>query len=189
MIRARAERLTWEPRCPANGTGGTACRQPGPAPTAQSVHATARELIDTLGLAPLPEEGGFFRVTWRGAHGSAILFLITSEDFSALHRIAEDELWHFHAGDPVEHARIDPSTGALSLVRLGTEVARGETPQLAVPAGHWQGARLAASAHGYALLGCTVTPPWTPAGFSLGSRDALLAAFPRHAAVITRFTR
>ena len=157
--------------------------------TPHGVQADARELIDTLGLAPLPEEGGFFRVTWRGRHGSAILFLITAENFSALHRIAEDELWHFHAGDPVEHVRIDPGTGALTLHQLGTDLARGEIPQLAVPAGHWQGARLAATAHGYALLGCTVTPPWTPAGFALGDRDALTLAFPRHAEVIARFTR
>ena len=74
------------------------------------MNAAARALIERLGLAPLPEEGGFFRVTWRGAHGSAILFLITPEEFSALHRIAQDELWHFHAGDPVEHVRIDPAT-------------------------------------------------------------------------------
>ena len=171
------------------GKGGTACRPRGPAPTAQRVHATSRQLIEILGLAPLPEEGGFFRVTWRGQHGSTILFLITADNFSALHRIAEDELWHFHAGDPVEHVRIDPGTGALTLHQLGTDVARGEIPQLAVPAGHWQGARLAATAHGYALLGCTVTPPWTPAGFALGDRGALTSAFPRHAAVITRFTR
>lgn len=153
------------------------------------MNAAARTLIDSLRLAPLPEEGGFFRVTWRGAHGSAILFLITPADFSALHRIAEDELWHFHAGDPVEHVRIDPDTGVLTTTRLGADVTRGETPQLAVPAGHWQGARLAATGHGYALLGCTVTPPWTPAGFKLGARDALTSAFPQHAAAIARFTR
>lgn len=153
------------------------------------MNAAARALIDSLGLAPLPEEGGFFRVTWRGAHGSAILFLITPADFSALHRIAEDELWHFHAGDPVEHVRIDPDTGVLITTRLGADVARGETPQLTVPAGHWQGARLAATRHGYALLGCTVTPPWTPAGFALGARNALTSAFPQHTAAIARFTR
>ena len=43
------------------------------------MNAAARGLIEGLGLAPLPEEGGFFRVTWRGAHGSAILFLITPD--------------------------------------------------------------------------------------------------------------
>ena len=152
------------------------------------MNAAARGLIEGLGLAPLPEEGGFFRVTWRGAHGSAILFLITPEDFSALHRIAQDELWHFHAGDPVEHVRIDPSTGEAVVSRLGADVTRGETPQVAVPAGHWQGARLVAGTHGYALLGCTVTPPWTPEGFELGARERLTADFPGHAAWIAQLT-
>jgi predicted cupin superfamily sugar epimerase len=152
------------------------------------MNAAARALIERLGLAPLPEEGGFFRVTWRGAHGSAILFLITPEEFSALHRIAQDELWHFHAGDPVEHVRINPATGEVEVNRLGADVARGETPQIAVPAGHWQGARIVGGTHGYALLGCTVTPPWTPEGFELGARERLTADFPGHAAWIAQLT-
>ncbi|MFM9030772.1 MAG: hypothetical protein ACKOTF_08840 [Opitutaceae bacterium] len=49
--------------------------------------------------------------------------------------------------------------------------------------------RLAAGAHRYALPGCTVAPPWTPAGFALGAREAMTARFPQHAAVIARFTR
>lgn len=153
------------------------------------MNAATRALIDALDLAPLPEEGGFFRVTWRGSHGSAILFLITPEEFSALHRIAQDELWHFHAGDPVEHLRIDPASGEAAVTRLGADIARGEAPQLVVPAGHWQGARSAAGPHGYALLGCTVTPPWTPEGFELGSGDQLAAAYPRQVEWIRRLTR
>ena len=56
------------------------------------MHDEAARVIAALGLEPLPHEGGFFRQTWRGELGSAILFLITPENFSAVHRIAQQEL-------------------------------------------------------------------------------------------------
>jgi predicted cupin superfamily sugar epimerase len=157
-------------------------------------HDPAHELIARLGLEPLPHEGGFFRATWRSETASAILFLITPRDFSALHRIAQDEIWHFHAGDPVEHVQLDPGTGAWRMTRLGADVLAGEAPQVVVPAGVWQGARLAArppdrAAHGFALIGCTVSPPWEQRGFALGARRALTREFPAAAPWIAALTR
>lgn len=149
----------------------------------------ARQVIATLGLQPLPLEGGYFRETHRTATFSGILFLLTPGDFSALHRLAQDEVWHFHAGDPVEHVQIDPRTGTLCITRLGPAATSGDTPGVLVPAGHWQGARVATAGCGYALLSCTVSPPWDDAGFGLADRAALLAAFPELGAVVTRLTR
>ena len=62
------------------------------------MNAAAQAIVTRLQLEPLPHEGGFFRVTWRNATASAIYFLITPEHFSALHRLAQDEIWFFHAG-------------------------------------------------------------------------------------------
>lgn len=153
------------------------------------MNAAAREVITALRLEPLPHEGGFFRATWRNATSSAILFLLTPEDFSALHRIAQDEVWHFHAGDPVEHVQFDAAAGGVRRHRLGPDVTRGDVPQLVVPAGCWQGARLAAGHQGFTLLGCTVSPPWEERGFALAERAALTAEFPAHAAMIHALTR
>jgi hypothetical protein len=155
------------------------------------VNAAARQLIATLQLEPLAGEGGFFRRTWRNATASAIYFLITPDDFSALHRLAQDELWHFYGGDRVEHVQLDPRTGTLRVVRMGIDILAGDEPQVVVPAGNWQGARLATSAagHGWSLLGCTVSPPWDERGFELGVRDDLLAQFPRNATWIRALTR
>lgn len=151
----------------------------------------AETLIRLLRLEPLPGEGGFFRQTWSGRHASAMLFLLTRNDFSALHRLDRDEMWHFYRGHSVEHCRLDPSSGEMSVVRLGVDVLAGELPQLIVPAGCWQGARLApeASDDDFALLGCTVSPPWDPACFTLGKRDGLRSEFPGHAAMIGALTR
>lgn len=153
------------------------------------MNAAAREVIAALRLEPLPHEGGYFRATWRNATSSAILFLLTPEDFSALHCLAQDEVWHFHAGDRVEHVQFGPPGGAMIRHRLGPAVTHGDLPQLVVPAGRWQGARLAEVRLGYALLGCTVSPPWDEKGFALAARTALTAEFPAHAEIIRALTR
>ncbi len=153
------------------------------------MNAAAQAIVTRLRLEPLPQEGGFFRVTWRTATASAIQFLITPEHFSALHRLAQDEVWFFHAGDPVEHLRLDPRAGAAQVTRLGPAVATGDLPQIVVPAGVWQGARTAGDRHGYALLGCTVSPPWAESGFELGHRESLQHAFPAAHTLIQTLTR
>lgn len=166
---------------------------------ARDVNAEAEDIIRQLELAPLPGEGGFFRQTWvsstRLANGraasSAIWFLLTTDVFSALHRIPAEELWHFHAGDPVDHVYLHPTGGDVHVNVLGVELAGGQRPQLAVPGGVWQGARLkkGPQSHGWALLGCTVTPAWSEAEFELGERAALTREFPGAAQWIGALTR
>ena len=153
------------------------------------MNTAARQLLTALRLEPLPREGGFFRVTWRKATASAIYFLITPEHFSALHRLAQDEVWHFYSGDPVEHLRLDPRCGDAHVAHLGPDAVSGGSPQIIVPAGVWQGARTAEDRHGYSLLGCTVSPPWDEGGFELGDRDLLQAAFPAQRELIRALTR
>jgi len=153
--------------------------------------STAAQLIEQLRLEPLPGEGGYFRQTSRRPTASAIFFLLTPGDFSALHRIAQDEVWHFYAGDRVEHVQF-AADGSVQVARMGPDVLAGDQPQVIVPAGIWQGARLAPAmtpGAGYALLGCTVSPPWDERGFELGARAALLAGFPAHAGWVHALTR
>ena len=163
------------------------------------MNAEAEKIIAQLGLAPLPREGGFFRPSWVStarlangrAAGSAIWFLLTADDFSALHRMPAEELWHFYAGDPVEHVTLDTAAGTARVTVLGPELLAGQQPQLTVPGGVWQGARLLPTGRqrGWALLGCTVTPAWDEREFELGSRAALLGEFPGAAGWIGALTR
>jgi len=78
-------------------------------------------LIDFYGLAPLPREGGRFRRTWAGPmrpdgrpEGSAIVMLLTAEpgDFSALHRLPTDEIWHYYRGDPLTLLLLSEEAGS-----------------------------------------------------------------------------
>lgn len=162
------------------------------------MNAEAAAIIAQLGLVPLPQEGGFFRQTWLGAEklangraaAGAIYFLLTPQDFSALHRLVIPELWHFYAGDPVEHTQLGPKPPNVASTTLGPNVLAGHIPQLLVPAGVWQGARLAIGwNHGWALVGTTTSPAWTEADFEPGRRGELLRDFPALGTLIAALTR
>jgi len=165
---------------------------------------TAAQVIALLGLEPHPEEGGYFRETYRAAGSvpfgtgpdgaaaarsasTAIYYLLTPETFSHMHTVASDEVFHFYLGDPVEQLRIDPDTGRSETVVLGHDIAAGQAPQSLVPAGVWQGARLIAGG-AWALLGATVAPGFDYADYAHGDREALRLLCPGQAALIDALT-
>jgi predicted cupin superfamily sugar epimerase len=158
-------------------------------------HLTAWEVVRLLQLEPLDQEGGYFRRTDESATvlpggkraWSMIYFLVTPEGFSAMHRVAEDEIWTFHAGDPLESLRLRPD-GSGEWVKLGLNLAHGERPQDVVAAQIWQGTRLAAGGR-WALVTCVVAPEFRLVDFELGGREALLAAYPAFADGIRALTR
>jgi len=126
--------------------------------------------IATLGLAPHPE-GGWFAETWRDepagggrGTGTAIYFLLKADEASHWHRVDAVEIWHHHAGAPVDLQLADDEHGPVRTLRLGPDLAAGERPQVIVPVGAWQAAR---PVGGAALVGCTVSPAFVPEGFTL----------------------
>ena len=154
--------------------------------------ATSSEVIAALGLEPHPE-GGFFRETYRAARlvltdrgprsaTTAIFFLVTADRPSRLHRLTSDELWLYHGGAAVEIVTLLPDgrVERATLTRAeDAAVTETQTPQLIVPAGVWQAARLHPGEEGaWALLSCVVTPGFDFEDFELAERDELLAAYP-----------
>ena len=89
------------------------------------------------------------------------------DEFSALHRLRSDELWHFHAGAPLGVVELTPAGARCVEHRLGLDVAAGERPQLVIPAGSWFGARVVGNGR-FTLAGCTVAPGFDFADFELG---------------------
>ncbi|MFE2229376.1 cupin domain-containing protein [Streptomyces kronopolitis] len=153
-------------------------------------------LIAFYGLAPLPREGGRYRRTWAGPErpdgrpeGSAIVMLLTAEpgDFSALHRLPADEIWHFYRGDPLTLLLLAADGGAHTVV-LGPDVLGGQHVQFTVPAGTWMAAEVA-DGGAWTLFGCTMAPGFTFADYEHGDAAALAARFPREAARITALSR
>ncbi len=136
---------------------------------------TADEVIAALGLEPHPE-GGYFRETFRDdlaidgtgrAASTAIYFLLRAGEASHWHTVDAIEIWHWHAGAPLELGIAAPN-GPAAWTRLGPNIANGERPQGIVPRGHWQMARsLSGAADGYSLVGCTVAPGFTFEGFAM----------------------
>lgn len=153
------------------------------------------DLLARYRLEPLPGEGGWFRVhtvsNERDASGrplaSAIHFVVADapEGFSALHRLATPEVWHWREGAPVELLRLFPDGTGQTTV-LGPATAAGQVGAVLVPGGVWQGARALGA---WARLECTMAPAWIEAEFALGSRADLAARWPAWTAAIARLTR
>lgn len=164
---------------------------------------TRDRLIAQFGLAPHPE-GGFFRETYRAADrvlratardapaadraaSTAIYYMLSDDAFSAWHRIRSDEIWHFYAGDPIDVHVID-TNGTLLTHRLGNAIEHEHAVfQAMVPAGQWFAAARVPGRHGFALAGCTVAPGFEFSEFELADLPALIAAYPRQAAILQRF--
>lgn len=151
---------------------------------------TAEEIKSLLNLEPLAVEGGWFRRTYASAStvelpcgsrplSSAIYYLMEAGDFSVMHRLDSDEIYHFYLGDPVEMLQLFPD-GSSAVFVLGPDLAAGQQVQLIVPAGVWQGARLVGGGK-VALLGCTVTPGFEYADFRAGSYAELVEKWPQEA--------
>jgi predicted cupin superfamily sugar epimerase len=167
----------------------------------QDSKLNAQYWIDHLQLRPHPE-GGYYRATYKAElmiaqsalpstfHGeraaaTAIYFLLEGADFSAFHRIAADEVWHFYAGSSLVVHVID-ADGNASKLHLGCET--GEVFQAVVKAGCWFGSRLKEPV-GFALVGCTVAPGFEFEDFELASRSELVDAYPAHRKLIEELTR
>lgn len=156
---------------------------------------TAEDIVRLLELVPLDQEGGYFRrpaeATARGTDGrrlwSTIYFLVTPEGFSAMHRLTVDEIWCFQAGDPIESLRLHPD-GLGGWVRLGPNPTNGDRLQDVIPAGTWQGTRLAPGGR-WALVSCVVVPEFVWGDFELGDRNTLTGRYPAFAEGIARLTR
>ncbi|MFF6808329.1 cupin domain-containing protein [Streptomyces sp. NPDC012403] len=157
---------------------------------------TPDDLVAHYGLEPIPREGGRFRQTWAGParpdgrpEGTAVVALLTDApgDFSAMHRLPTDEIWHFHLGDPLDLLLLAPDGTARTPV-LGPDVLGGQHVQLTVPAGTWMGARVAAGG-AWTLFGCTMAPGFTYEGYEHGDAAELAARHPEWAALIMELCR
>ena len=163
----------------------------------------AQKVIEKLKLQEHPE-GGYFKETYRSEalipHDSlvgnfkgdrnistAIYFMLTSEMFSAFHKVEQDELWHFHFGSSIELHTISPE-GIHATHIIGNDIMNGEQPQLTVEGGDWFCAKVKDS-NSFSLVSCTVAPGFDFRDFILPSKDEMVKLFPQHETIISEFTR
>ena len=159
-------------------------------------------IVKSLDLKPHPE-GGYFKETYRSSakikpesldarytgernYSTCIYFLLTSDNFSAFHRIKQDEIWHFYEGSPIRLHMIS-ETGVHSEHLIGKDLINGQRPQFVVPGGCWFASEVV-NGLGYSLTGCTVSPGFSFEDFELKSRKELTDLFPHLETIIARLT-
>jgi predicted cupin superfamily sugar epimerase len=167
------------------------------------VNARPENIIRILQLNPHPE-GGYFRETYRSTgqigpeslgedysgkrnYATCIYYLLTSEGFSAFHRILQDETWHFYDGSSL-CLHLISSRGVYNKILIGRAFGQGHIPQYTIPGHTWFAASVE-EPDDYSLVGCTVSPGFDFADFELGKREELLKMFPQHFGVIRKYTR
>lgn len=161
-----------------------------------------KDIIEKLGLSPLTGEGGMFRRTYLSGQmikkealsasypedkpaGSAIMYMVTPNCYSRLHRLPTDEVYHFYLGSPVQLLLIPPE-GEPFTVTLGQDIMKGMQVQYTVPAGCWQGSRLLCG--GWALLGTTMAPAYSDSDYEDAPAEELMKKYPAFAEEIHRLT-
>jgi predicted cupin superfamily sugar epimerase len=164
---------------------------------------SADEWIRKLSLSAHPE-GGYFKEVYRSnefvkkehlpprftgnrCFATSIYFLLKSGEFSAFHRIRQDEIWHFYDGCPLTIHMISEN-GVYSSAALGNKAKKGMHLQFCVPAGCYFGA-LPDEEYSYSLTGCTVAPGFEYDDFEMPERNTLISLFPQHTAIIEKLTR
>jgi len=155
-------------------------------------------------MRPLEKEGGYYVETYRAsenitrdalpvrytgerAFATAILYLLTPDTCSSLHRLTTDEIWHFYLGHSVTMLQLHPD-GSSDVIDLGPDVTRGHHVQVTVPKDTWQGAFLK---HGgrFALMGTTTAPGFEFDDFELARRPELLEQYPNRRDLIVKLTK
>lgn len=162
------------------------------------VNLSADYFIEKLNLTVHPE-GGCFRETYRSKMviqpnasfsrineprnvSTSIYFLLKADTFSAFHRIASDELWHFYEGYSLTVYEIR-QTGELIAHKLGRNLEEGEQFQTMIQAGSWFASRCETE-NGFSLVGCTVAPGFEFNDFELAKKQELLSKYPQHSGII-----
>ena len=141
--------------------------------------ARARELIRILNLAVLPKESGYLGLIGESSQKvdlggrslavqSQVYYMLTRDrPVNYLHWLAPDDTHILIEGGPVDYYIFHPDGRAEKLI-LGTDVAAGQRPLIAVPGNCWKALRLHDGAN-YALMANALSPEFTPDRVRIGA--------------------
>ncbi len=162
----------------------------------------AKQLINLFDLTAHPE-GGYYKEVYRSKgiikskdlttnfngdrnYCTSIYFLLTSDKFSAFHKINQDEIWHFYKGSAIKLHTISPQ-GKYAFVIIGNNFENGEVLQFTVPANYFFAAEVLKQ-NSHAFVGCNVSPGFDFRDFTLPSCKDLSKQFPKHIEIIKKLT-
>ena len=153
---------------------------------------SAEEIVRLLNLEP-NATCGFVRVTFLSKEavakgglpapfadgrplGSALYFLVTPEAPVRLHRIRNDQLYHYYLGDPLELFLLH-GDGTPERVVVGPDLRNGQRVQLLIPGNTFHTARLLGNGQWF-LGASTEWPGVIPADVEIGNPQELSARYP-----------
>jgi predicted cupin superfamily sugar epimerase len=163
--------------------------------------ASAQDWIDNLGMTPAGVGGWFAaaagsdesvpasalppRFTVDHHLYSSNWYLLDQGQHLQLHRLAQDELWFFHIGAPVDLHVFGP--GAYSRVSLGSDPGAGQSFHGVAPHSTWFGGELVGA--GFTLVSCSLSPGYDPSDSAVPTEQDLAqlhAAYPAQGQLISR---
>jgi uncharacterized protein len=112
--------------------------------------------------------------------GSALYFLVTPGAPVRLHRIRNEQLYHYYLGDPLEVFMLH-ADGSSERVVVGRDIRGGERLQLRIPGNTFHTARVIGGGQWF-LGGSTEWPGVVPADVEIGNVDELAGSYPAVAA-------
>lgn len=153
---------------------------------------TSDEICTLLGLEP-NATCGFVRATFVSPQaipagglpapfdeartvGSALYFMVTPEAPVRLHRIRNDQLYHYYLGDPLEVFLLK-SDGATARVIVGPDLRSGHQVQLLIPGNTFHTARLLGRRRWF-LGASTAWPGVVPSDAEIGDLETLAGRYP-----------
>ena len=175
-------------------------------------------LIKKLNLQAHPYEGGNFKETYRSSvfvsydklsghnndiystyskkhserkvrpASTLIYYLLNKNQFSPIHRVRTDEVWHFYLGSPLIMYILNDEQYP-TIVKLGHNIEEdGCYLHYVIKENSWFCAEVE-DKKSFSLVGCTVSPGFDFADFELGMKSELLTAFPQHRSIIEKFSQ
>lgn len=158
----------------------------------QMIDLTADEVRRLLKLEP-HATCGFVRVTFTSEKriapgglpppfangrpaGSALYFMVTPDAPVRLHRIRNDQLYHYYLGDPIEVLMLHAG-GTGEHVIVGPDLRGGQLVQLLIPGNTFHTARVVGRRRWF-LGASTEWPGVEPADVEIGDAEALAAKYP-----------
>jgi predicted cupin superfamily sugar epimerase len=112
--------------------------------------------------------------------GSSLYFLVTPGAPVRLHRIRNEQLYHYYLGDPLEVFLLH-GDGSTERVVVGPDIRAGQRVQLLIPGNTFHTARLIGRRRWF-LGASTEWPGVIPADVEIGKLDDIAAKYPPVAA-------
>jgi len=108
--------------------------------------------------------------------GSALYFLVTPKAPVRLHRIRNDQLYHYYLGDPLELFLLK-GDGSSERVVVGPDLAAGQRVQFFIPGNSFHTARLIGGGRWF-LGASTEWPGVVPEDVEIGDLETLARDYP-----------